>query len=517
MEGLKGGVSGVSGLQAAVLEFVENNGALKELDAFCRAFAYSNEVSPRTIRGTGIDDSDDKRVSDPHFHSHDFLQSPTKLVEIGIVHPNEVVSLPYLHIGYDKKPTLLATTFMGKAPESADHVIPKEVRNGAAGMKKMVDFVLQDKVHRGKFSSALDILKVLHLFQLSAVHKSLGTYETAPSIDDFDKVFEILAKLEVTKTESLMRSIYQRLFDKPKTKALLEKMKVEAKTAAELRNWVETDGFLNPAAASIVSQFKAHIERDVVDHSLNLKKALLEFVQGLKKRHLGLEANPNANGTAADVKGNIAGIEGVVSKRLMKTVGMAPVITHLSEELPKVEEAPISVVPASVAPASQAPMSEAPRTLVSPPPAFEDPNAGYTAIVPTRIVSIGGTESRKPHREATPVDAEILATVRAGFQYFQSVEGRTQVKIGFAHKFEFCDFLLNKDFEIGDLVWENLSAYKLAELFDSNTPAGVNGLLNFFRTTKWVREEIRNISKKRVPNDDYVREQCSEIFTSLFS
>jgi len=156
-------------------------------------------------------------------------------------------------------------------------------------------------------------------------------------------------------------------------------------------------------------------------------------------------------------------------------------------------------------------MSEVPATLASPPPVFEADS--FEAIVPSKIVFVGEGDESNSAYEATAGEAEILATVRAGFQYFQNGVGRAKVKIGFAHKFEFCDFLLSKDFEIGDLSWENLKDYKLAELFNSNTPAGVNGLLNFFRTMKWVREEI---SKKRLRNDEFVREQCSEIFTSLF-
>lgn len=505
MEAPSGKVPRDSSLQGAVLEFVENNSPVKQFEAFHQAFVDATQASPGTIRGTGIDYSNDKRVRDPHMDSHDFFQTTIKLVEIGIMHPDQVIALPYLGTDRDKKPVIMATASLGKAPAPKGHMIATEVRDGAIFMKAMADFVLQDPDHKKRFSLGLDTVKAFYYFQLSAIHKMPNVDEVIQSIGDIEAVYQVLANMETSGTDSLTRSIYQKLFDKPETKVLIAKMKIDVGSADELRTWVETGGLSTPAATTIAERMKSHISREAVDQMLKLKKSLLEFVHGLNERRLGRDAQPAGNAAAADVKENIGGIGGVVSQRLMRTVGMAPVITHLGEE-PAVEEAPVS----------QVPMSEAPRTLVSPPPAFENTNAGYTAIVPSRIVSIGNGVSEKPRHEVTPVEAEILATVRAGFQYFEKSEGRTSVKVGFAHKFEFCDFLFNKDFEIGPLVWENLSEYKLAELFDSNTPAGFNGLLNFFRTMKWVREEIGTISKKGMPNDDYVREQCSEIITSLF-
>ncbi|MCC7197644.1 hypothetical protein IT413_05640 [Candidatus Peregrinibacteria bacterium] len=511
MESSKGGTLKGSGLQAAVLEFVENQGALEELRAFCAAFEDSKHVSPRTIRGTGADVAFQKHASDLHFDSHDFLMSPAKLVEIGIMRPTEVVTLPYLSVGADKKPVLQAAVFMGRSPESKDHVIPMEVRNGAGEMKKMADFTMQDKEHRERFSGTLDLLKAIHLFQLSAVHKPMPAQDALQSVENLDAVYETLSQLDVTRTESLMRSIYQRLFDKPETKAFLEKMKVDAKTPGELRNWIETDGFLNPAVAPVVDRLKKNIEREVAEICFTLKKGMLHFVHGLQTKKLELRAAENP-----DFPSNIGG---VISQRLKRAMGMAPVISNLDRtrvtaDPVEVEAAPASVVPASVAPISQAPTSEAPATLASPPPSFEEGDDKIIPIVPTRIISVGTGVAKKPRQEVTANEDEVLAIVFDGFLNFQKIAGRVPAKIGFAHKFEFCDFLLNAEVEIGPLQWENVKAYKLAELFDPNTPAGVNGLLNFFRTLQWAREEI---AKKRIVHAEQVREQCSEIFTSLFS
>lgn len=511
---------GHSGLQQAVKDFTESYNSLNELSAFASAFVDSSQASPQTIRGTGIDHSSDERASDPYFDSHDFLTPVTKLVEIGILHPDKTVSLPYLNIGADKKLTLQAAVFMGDAPESKAHVIPTEMRNGAATMKKMVGFIMQDRKHMQRFSLALDVLKGLHLFQLEAVQKSSDQSFAAQSIDNYDRVLEVLSRAEVQSTESLVRAIYQKLFDKPQTKNLLLKLGLDFSSASDLRDWVETDGFLDEDATIITGRFRGNINREVQAHIAQVKNDLLSFVQHLQQLKQG--TNGSSGDSAALVAQRILSVRSPVSERVSRVaMKMNPVITDIT---PPVRDDTSATAAASTETlADAAPVSEAPETLASPPPTFEEHH--YVPIVPMRTVFIGQADRvtnegldaisvEGDERIVSPEAEELLGLMRQDFELFRHLDGRNpDAKIGFSHTFEFCNFLLNSDVEIGPLKWENLSDYALVDLFDKDTVDGFNGLISFFRTVQRLRGEIM---KRGLMNDEHLKERCFKIFIQLF-
>jgi hypothetical protein len=524
MERANGSGSPLDSVGTAVQDFVDKYGSVesfvahREVTSFAQAFHDSSLASPHTVRGTGLDHSSNERANDSHFDSHDFLITATRLVEIGIVHPERAVSLPYLKIDDDKKLSIQAEVFMGKAPESKTHVIPEQVRHGAAGMRKMVAMIMQDKTNKKLFPITLDVLKVIHLFQMAAVHKSVSPEEAVRSIHHYDQVMYLLDQLEVNGTESLVRSIYQRLFDKPQTKALIQKLGIDIGTAADLRNWVETDGFMDLDMAPIAGKIKANIQREVEHHTQNLKKELLEYVGVLKQVHEKMKAEP------AVVTSRIENIGGPMSERILRAAKMNPVITDIRAYAPTLMAvvAPETAVDAS-------PVSEAPATLATPPPVFDASTEVIEPIVPSRTIFVGraveevvgaaddAADGEPPESEpVASADAEeVLASILTGIEYFQNIEGRRpDVKVGFAHRFEFSNYLSASDFEIGDIRWENLNETKLADLFDSNSVPGINGFLYFFRTLQRLREEVRS---KGLLDDPYVKDHCSKIFNQLFT
>jgi|GEM_PF-5270754 len=490
-----------SPLHTAVRDFAKALEEGSSLDGFAAEYMDAAQRGPMTIRGTG--DVGDRTVRDPHFQSHEILHTPSWLVELGVMKPDELVELPFLQMSEGGKPHVRVAGFMGNARSGKAQMIPADIQKGPTDMKKMADFILQNPENSLKFAGVLDLIKALHYFQQRTLRHQHDEV-AIQAIGDLDAVFELIECIPFGRTESLIECIYQKLFERPKIKALIEKLqkvKIDIRNASDLQNWVETDGFSNPKVTDITTSIKEQVESQLIEQFLDLKKSILEFVHGLRKKKARMQEI--AKKTVAETANGVAG-QAMTAARIVAAAKAAPP--------PIVRKGTIIGFPAPWLPGAVADEeldAEARKLAIK--------------LVNQHLTEIGVMQPADAPVEPPPIGKAplLLKNIFDELLEFRAMPGRTITPIGFPHKFEFCECLFDEESPLGEMSslpddwnWDVINKMSLTKLFNTSSEEGLQALLKFLKTVKKFRDEIRT---NGLTGDDEMRAQCAEIFKSLFS